>query len=348
MQSGRRSRHPPGRGSGGMRQGVGRAETPPSWRGRQCPQPHNVCATDHIRRTVLTMKRVGLRTILFGLSHVLRACARVDAEFRRRLRRNDAVAQIRLKDGSIGRWYALENGRVRSRAGLHPKPDVTISFRDVATALTFLVPPPDQSEIVLAAKQFRVIVDGKSELVVWFMQLLNAIPRVGMRYGTSMPDGTTRYTTCTNGGPLYVFVKDGRIVRITPIDFDERDAPSWTIRARGQVVHALAARDGQSARADAEVDGVFRQAPALPDEARRLRPERRAQSAEPRHLRVRAHQLGRGARHRRQRDQAAEERATAPVRWRSTTARIISGATSVITCPRCRASATWSASRACT
>ena len=55
-----------------------------------------------------------------------------------------------------------------------------------------------------------------------------------MRYGTPMPDGTTRYTTCTNGGPLYVFVKDGRIVRITPIDFDERDAPSWTIRARGQ------------------------------------------------------------------------------------------------------------------
>ncbi len=36
-----------------------------------------------------------------------------------------------------------------------------------------------------------------------------------------MPDGTTRYTTCTNGGPLFVFVKDGRIVRITPIDFDE-------------------------------------------------------------------------------------------------------------------------------
>ena len=180
------------------------------------------------------MKRVGLRTILFGLSHVLRACGRADAEFRRRLRRNNAVAQIRLKDGSIGRWYALENGRVRSRAGLHPKPDVTISFRDVATALTFLVPPPDQSEIVLAAKQFRVIVDGKSELVVWFMQLLNAIARTGMRCGTSMPDGTTRYTTCTNGGPLYVFVKDGRIVRITPIDFDERDAPSWTIRARGK------------------------------------------------------------------------------------------------------------------
>src|SRR5271165_7657752 len=109
-----------------------------------------------------------------------------------------------------------------------------MSFRDAATALTFLVPPPDRSEIVHAAKQFRATVDGRSELVVWFMQLLNSIARVGMRCGTRMPDGTTRYTTCTNGGPLYTFVKDGRIVRITPIDFDEKDAPSWTIRARGR------------------------------------------------------------------------------------------------------------------
>ena len=180
------------------------------------------------------MKRTTLKAILFGLPQILRACARLDPEFRRTLRRHNLVAQFRLKDGSIGRWCALEAGRVRSRAGLHPKPDVTISFRDVATALTFLRPSPNQSEIVHAAKQFRVIVDGRSELVVWFMQLLNAIPRVRLRYGTRMPDGTTRYTTCTNGGPLYTFVKDGRIVRITPIDFDASDAPSWTIRARGR------------------------------------------------------------------------------------------------------------------
>ena len=37
-------------------------------------------------------------------------------------------------------------------------------------------------------------------------------------------------------------------------------------------------------------------------------PERRAQPAEPRHLRLRAHQLGRSARHRRRRDQAREAR----------------------------------------
>ncbi len=44
-----------------------------------------------------------------------------------------------------------------------------------------------------------------------------------------------RLTTCTNGGPLFVDVQDGRIVRMTPISFDEADAPSWSISARGHI-----------------------------------------------------------------------------------------------------------------
>jgi anaerobic selenocysteine-containing dehydrogenase len=43
-----------------------------------------------------------------------------------------------------------------------------------------------------------------------------------------------RYTNCTTGGPVYVYVEDGRIVRITPIEFDADDAPSWKIEARGR------------------------------------------------------------------------------------------------------------------
>jgi trimethylamine-N-oxide reductase (cytochrome c) len=43
-----------------------------------------------------------------------------------------------------------------------------------------------------------------------------------------------RLTTCTNGGPLFVDVQAGRIVRLTPIVIDDTDAPSWAIAARGQ------------------------------------------------------------------------------------------------------------------
>lgn len=42
-------------------------------------------------------------------------------------------------------------------------------------------------------------------------------------------------TQCTVGGAVWVHVKDGRITKIRPIIFDETDAPSWAIEARGRV-----------------------------------------------------------------------------------------------------------------
>ncbi len=55
----------------------------------------------------------------------------------------------------------------------------------------------------------------------------------GLKFGTPMPDGSMRYCNMANGGPLFVYVKDGKIVRMTPIEFDESDGASWTIEARG-------------------------------------------------------------------------------------------------------------------
>jgi trimethylamine-N-oxide reductase (cytochrome c) len=41
-------------------------------------------------------------------------------------------------------------------------------------------------------------------------------------------------TQCTIGGPVFVHVEDGKITKIRPIVFDDTDAPSWTIEARGR------------------------------------------------------------------------------------------------------------------
>ena len=38
----------------------------------------------------------------------------------------------------------------------------------------------------------------------------------------------------TNGGPVFVDVKDGKILRMTPIDLTDEDGASWTIEAKGQ------------------------------------------------------------------------------------------------------------------
>ena len=47
-------------------------------------------------------------------------------------------------------------------------------------------------------------------------------------------DKAEKLTNSTTGGPVFVYVRDGRIIRVTPMEFDLDDAPSWTIQARGR------------------------------------------------------------------------------------------------------------------
>jgi trimethylamine-N-oxide reductase (cytochrome c) len=92
----------------------------------------------------------------------------------------------------------------------------------------------DQLERIEAMKNFDFKADGPDGLIVWFTQTLNMLRSAGWKYGTPMPDGTTRLCTNTNGGPLFVYAKDGKVVRVTPLEFDDSDARPWTIRARGK------------------------------------------------------------------------------------------------------------------
>ena len=40
------------------------------------------------------------------------------------------------------------------------------------------------------------------------------------------------FTSCTNGGPIFVHVKEGKVIRICPLVFDKDDAASWTINVK--------------------------------------------------------------------------------------------------------------------
>lgn len=149
------------------------------------------------------MKRQVLKTILLALPKVLELTARRFPAYRHRLKEHDLVASIGLMDESMGRAIQIKNGRVCSLADRRRKPDVRIAFKDVATALKFLSPRPDQAEIVHAAKNFKVVTEGDDELLVWLMQTLSMMQTVSLPMGTPMRDGTRRYATCTNGGPLF-------------------------------------------------------------------------------------------------------------------------------------------------
>jgi len=175
-----------------------------------------------------------LSGVLLSLGFMLKRTARKHAEFRNRLRQKNLTAQIKLKDNSVGRFYTLEDGRLTSKGGVHGSPDVTIIFASARVALEVLMPPRNQLDAINAMKNFQMGIEGKEELTNWWMETLSLMLSAGIRCGTQVGDSITRYTSNTNGGPVFVYVKKGKIVRITPIEFDERDANTWTINARGK------------------------------------------------------------------------------------------------------------------
>jgi len=172
--------------------------------------------------------------MLFGLEKLLKRTARKYPAFADRLREKDVTAQIKLMDNSQGRYFIFENGGVRSGSGIHRNPDMVMSFRSPEIAVQLMRPNRRQLDLISAMKTFNVGLEGPDEVTIWFSETLNMMLTAGLEYGLDVGNGVKRYTTNTNGGPLFVYVKDDRIIRITPIVFDGEDAPSWTIAARGK------------------------------------------------------------------------------------------------------------------
>lgn len=172
--------------------------------------------------------------ILFGLEYLLRLAAWRDPAFAKRLSEKSFTAQIRTKDGKLARHYVFANGSVRSASGLSPDAKVTMGFETAALGVRLMVPPLKWDEQIAAQKSFSLTLEGPEELACWFVMTIMGAMRAGQRFGIPQADGTTRLTSMTNGGPVFVWVKDGKIVRITPIEFAEEDGPTWSVEAHGK------------------------------------------------------------------------------------------------------------------
>ncbi len=174
-----------------------------------------------------------LRVILFGLVHVLKYTARKYPEFAARIKEHDVIAQMVAKDEELGRWYQFRGGKITSGFGIHPKPDVTIAFKNAKIAASLLTPPFNWLDQINAQKDFTMTVQGDDGLLNWFAQTIMLTQSIGWDMGIPQADGSMRYCNMANGGPLFVYVKDGKIIRTTSIDFDDSDPQPWTIEAKG-------------------------------------------------------------------------------------------------------------------
>lgn len=198
------------------------------------------------------MQKAALSLILAALPRIMAVARKINPAFEAQLRRGGGIIQVRLKDNSVARHYIIHDGKIGTASGLHEKPDVDIAFHDPGVALRFLKPNAKRSDIVHFLKNFLVEMNGDDATALWFSGLVNIMQSGMWKRGVKMKDGTLRLVTNTNGGPLFVYVKDGRIVRTTPIDLADDDPASWSIAARGKKfrpmrqstvnVHALATK----------------------------------------------------------------------------------------------------------
>lgn len=180
------------------------------------------------------LKSTMLKTILFALGPIFNRTSSNSESFREDARKYDCVFQLKIKNNKIGRFYTLKDGKVTSKAGIHPNPDISLIFKNIDVALNVLRPDAKAAYKIHCAKNFLLTAEGKDPMVNWLTILLNRLTYEGLEYGKTMPDGTRRFTSITNGGALHVYVRDDKILRVTPIDFTDDDAPSLKIQARGQ------------------------------------------------------------------------------------------------------------------
>lgn len=115
-----------------------------------------------------------------------------------------------------------------------------MSFKNAQIALAMLLPPMDYGRVSDFGKNFKVAITGSDEVIAWFTTLAGMLENDGWKFGRKQPDGCVRYTQITNGGPIFVDVKNGRIVRTLPLVYDKSDAKPWVMRARGRSFSPLA------------------------------------------------------------------------------------------------------------
>ena len=177
-----------------------------------------------------------LQCMLYTAFLVMKAKKMLTPSFELRLKEKDLTAQIKIRGDRCGRYYVFKNGEVSSFSGVTAKPDVCMVFTSSAIAVRLMLSSGDYLKQINAMKNFQVDVEGEDDSVLWFMQTMNKLLALSdkIKYGMPAGDGMIRYVNNTNGGPVFVYVKDGKIIRITPVEFDDTDGSSWTINARGK------------------------------------------------------------------------------------------------------------------
>jgi hypothetical protein len=102
----------------------------------------------------MSFANIQFHFLLFGAAQYMKMSAMRHKLFANQLRKKDCTVQIKVLDNSAGRYYVFKSGRVTSKAGILPAPDVCMGFSDVGLGMRLLVPWRDRLEMMDAMKNF--------------------------------------------------------------------------------------------------------------------------------------------------------------------------------------------------
>jgi hypothetical protein len=108
--------------------------------------------------------------LLWAFAHLLRRKIRSSAECARYLGDKKLVFQIRTASGA-GRYYVIQNGTVRSFAGLTADPAFTFTFSNAAKGFEILSAKDAQPAFLRGVGSKDLVVSGDFREVMWFQGL---------------------------------------------------------------------------------------------------------------------------------------------------------------------------------
>lgn len=108
--------------------------------------------------------------LLWAFAQILKRQIRSNADCARYVATKRLVFQIRTVSGA-GRYFVIENGAIRSVAGLAPNPQFTFRFKDAAKGFEILSAKDSQAAFLRALGSKDLTISGDFQEVMWFQGL---------------------------------------------------------------------------------------------------------------------------------------------------------------------------------
>ncbi len=108
--------------------------------------------------------------LLWALAQMLQRKIKNNPDCARYVRAKRVVFQIRAASGA-GRHYVIENGAIRSFAGLSPRAQFTLSFVTAAKGFSILSAKDAQAAFIRGVGSKDLTISGDFREVMWFQGL---------------------------------------------------------------------------------------------------------------------------------------------------------------------------------